>query len=397
MGKRERIIFLGTQSFPFGMAEVEKQTLIARALVIQGCEVTFVCNKSFNYKSGIPYKGIFKEVKYIYTSFTASRNTNRFINRVLWILGSFVEIFYLLFADYDCAILNSRSYAEILKYSNILHLRTKKLFLTFTEDFRSMHPNADKKMLARINDFENKTWNKIDGVFPISEELIRQVKEKNADLPMLKIPVLVDLADAENYIKPFDIPEEGYFLFCGSADYIDTIEFIIRGFEKADLDSFLYLVINGSPKNMQRISDRIKISSKYQNIKIKSDLPKDELWGFYKFATALLIPLNFDQRDKARFPHKIGEYCASGAAIITSKWGEIPIYFTDGENCIMLSSSEIDEFAQKLTYIRKNKSLQIQLIKGAFKLANREFNFMEYSKVIFEFIEEVNHKQKKQN
>lgn len=381
-----KCIFLGTQGFPYGMAEVEKQTLIARALVEQGCKVTFVCNKSFDYKSTIPFKGIFKGVNYIYTSFISKRLQNKILNRVIWFLGNFIETIYLLIADYDFAILNSRNYDEINKYSTILHLRNKKLYLTLTEDYRSMHPNTNKKILSKIEDFENKTWTKIDGVFPISEELIRQVKNENPNLPQLKIPVLTDLKDAEDIIIPDDMPHNDYFMFCGSADYFDTINFIIKGFEIAKTNSKLLLVVNGNKESMKCVNDRIEMIYSKDRIVVKSGLDKRELWGYYKFAKALLIPLNFDQRDKARFPHKIGEYCAVGKPIITSNWGEIPNYFFNNENCILLECNDSFDFGNAMSKVEENSELREKIGSNAYNLAIKEFDYKLYGEKIMNFI-----------
>lgn len=381
-----KILFLGTQGFPYGMAEVEKQTLIARSLVEEGCKVTFVCNKSFNFQSKLSYKGNYKNIHYIYTNFYSRRLKNRLFNSISWLLGEFVEVLYLLISSYDLAILNSRDYSDIKKYSTILHLRKKKLFLTFTEDIRSMYPNADRTILKKIKDFENKTWNIIDGVFPISEELIRQVKERNFLLPMLKIPVLVDLKEAENYKIPDEIPEEGYILFCGSSDYYETIDFIISGFEKANVNVFLFLIINGNTKSMTRVKERVDGSISKNKIVIKTALIKELLWGYYLHAEALLIPLNFNQRDKARFPHKIGEYCASGSAIITSNWGEIPQYFIHGSNCLMLKTNKTEELAYLIEIISSDHILLKRLKQNSRLIAINNFDYQSYGSKILDFI-----------
>ncbi len=380
-----KIIFLGTSSFPHGMAEVEKQTLIARALQEQGCKVTFVCKKSFNYSSDIPFKGAYKNIQYIYTSFSAKRLRNKILNQVLWIIGNILEKIYILSANFDFAIVNSRNYDEIKWYAKLVHLRKRKIFLTHVEDYRSMHPNPSRKMTKEIDDFENKTWFIIDGAFPISEELTKQIMSKNKHLPLLKIPVLVDLNEVNNAInvEPVTGP---YFMFCGSSDYEATIRQIIKGFEMTNVDTKLLLVLNGSLKSMAQVKYLINSSTVEKQIILKTDLPKNQLWGYYKDATALLIPLNFNQRDKARFPHKIGEYCAVGRPIITCDWGEIPVYFRNNENAIILRNNDAKELRNALEVIENNPELREKLGQGTLKLARDHFDYKLYGAGILNFI-----------
>jgi glycosyltransferase involved in cell wall biosynthesis len=386
MSQKLKIIFLGSMSFPYGMAEIEKQTLIARALCEVGCDVKFICTTSHHYDLKIPFKGQFKGINYLYANLSAHRFKNKYINYINVLLGRFIEILILLLTEYDFAIVNSRSYNQINKYSKILHLRNKKLFLTHTEDLRSMYPNANKKKLSKIDDFENKTWTKIDGVFPISEELIKQVKNKNPLLPQLKIPVLTDLMDAEDVIMPDDIVLYDYFMFCGSADYFETINFIISGFEIAKTNSKLLLVVNSNNESLQRVRNRIDITNSKDRIFVKSSLDKRELWGYYKFAKALLIPLNFDQRDKARFPHKIGEYCASKIPIISSDWGEVGQYFKNMENSLLLKSNNPIELGDAIVFLQKNPEILYEIAQNSYNLALKEFNYKSYGEKILSFI-----------
>jgi glycosyltransferase involved in cell wall biosynthesis len=386
-----KILFLGTADFPHGMAEVEKQTLIARSLSEQGCDVLFLCKKSFNFNTVLPSRGKYKGIEYFYTSLSSKRLKNKYLNSLSWVFGSILEKIFLLVADYNYVIVNSRSYSEISLYSKIIHLRRKKIFLTYTEDLRSMHPFAGSEKLAQIAKFELNTWKIIDGAFPISEELIRQIRNHFPLLPLLKIPVLVDLNDAV-VINENEIISNDYFMFCGSADYFETIEHIINSFEIAGTDKSLLLVINGPQSSIKRVIERTRISNSNDKILIKSNLTKESLWGYYKNAFSLLIPLNFNQRDKARFPHKIGEYCASRSAIITSNWGEVPYYFHNKENCLLLNTENKEEFGELMKYICDNHKLRRKISDAAYKTASTEFDYKIYGVKILDFIKKVDNR-----
>jgi glycosyltransferase involved in cell wall biosynthesis len=378
----KKILFLGTNNFPYGMAEVSKQILIARALQEEGCDVTFVCTRCYS-DLNIPIKGVHQNIRYIYTNLFTRKLKNKILNRLFWILGSVLEVLYLFVAKYDFVIVNSRDYATLHKYSQIVHFRKKKIFLTHSEDKRSMCPNPDKKTLKQIEDFENKTWDLLDGFFPISEELLIQVKNKKVDLPYLKIPVLVDIQEA---IAEKNKERGKYFMFAGAADYITTINFIISGFEKTSSNTTLTLVISGHKKNLESVKERIINSQKRDKIILKSYIPKSELWQLYSNASALVIPLNFDQRDKARFPHKLGEYCANKVPIITSEWGEIPYYFESYKNAILLKSNDPEELGNAFEFVLTRPKLCEEIAEQAYQLALNEFNYQNYGNKILSFM-----------
>lgn len=383
----KRIIFLGTTGFPHGLAEVEKQTLIARSLVEEGCDVIFLCNKSFNYNPDFPYKGQFKGISYLYTSLSSRRYKSNLCNFLSWALGYLIEKIYLIFTHYDVVIINSRSYFELKRVSFIVHLRNKKLFLTLVEDAVSITKNKSKKLQKDVLDFTKKGWQRTDGIFPISNDLINELKQNAPNVRYLKIPVLVDLDDSL-IVQTNDELFTDYFLFCGSTEYIDIIDFIIIGYESYHSDSNLILVINGPESSLEKIAIRVSRSNRKSQIIIKTKLTKEKLWYYYKHAKALLIPLQFNKRDKSRFPHKIGEYAISKGVIISSNWGEIPFYFEHLKSAYLLNTQKPEELCQAFEIIDNNIELCKKMSNQAYLVAVNEFDYKLFGKNILQFISE---------
>ena len=57
------------------------------------------------------------------------------------------------------------------------------------------------------------------------------------------------------------------------------------------------------------------------------------------------------------FPHKIGEYLASGNPVISTNYGEVKYYFTDMKNMLIAESYNIDEYATKMQFVIDNPAL----------------------------------------
>src|SRR6185369_11676899 len=119
---------------------------------------------------------------------------------------------------------------------------------------------------------------------------------------------------------------------------------------------FLYLVVNGSKEQKDKLDDYLRLNSQKSKIKIFSNLEQDKLEAYYNNATGLLIPLRPTIQDEARFPHKIGEYLASGNPVISTNYGEVKFYFKDMHNMLIADSYDINQFAEKMRFVIDNIS-----------------------------------------
>ncbi len=381
--KRLKIIFLGTNGFPFGMAAVEKQKLIAKALNQKiDVEVEIICNNSLSNKK-IPIKGLHEGIKYRYTCLYTKRRKNRILNRINRLFGRINELLILLYCKYNVAIVSSRNFNTLFLYYIILKLRNKKFILTAVED-KNIMPSSST-IMGKIDNFfyQKYIWKMVDGALPISEELKRQISKSNPFLPQLKVPAIVDLTlFQKEYVNPM---KDNYLLFCGAATYFDTIKLIVDSFVMASVNTKLVLVINGNKNEIEEVKNYL-IKQDSTNIIIKSDLSYSDLVAHYKYALALLIPLNFTQQDKARFPHKIGEYCASGRPIISSDWGEVNYYFKNMQSAYLSNKNDLEEWSNLYNCVIRDSLERENIAKKSYMIGEKYFSYLIYANKIYKFI-----------
>ena len=115
-----------------------------------------------------------------------------------------------------------------------------------------------------------------------------------------------------------------------------------------------------------------------ENIMIISNLLYADLIAHYKSAKALLIPLRNTIQDTARFPHKISEYTASQAVIISTNYGEIQYYFNDGLNAIISDKYSIKMFSAKIDWVLDNENSLKSIKERSYSLGNKYFNYISY-------------------
>jgi hypothetical protein len=220
-------------------------------------------------------------------------------------------------------------------------------------------------------------------VVGISDFLVNIVRQGDQQKPVLKIPAIVDFSKFTSQAQP----TEDFFLYCGQAGYYAVISFIIGAYEKISHGDFgLYLVSNGNAADMKVVKDRIMASTKASQIKLFSALPVQHLVDLYMTSRALLIPLRNTQQDIARFPHKIGEYCAAGKPIISTRIGEVGKYFKDGENALLADTYNEEEFAAKMQFVVDEPEKAAAIGRKSYALGKENFDHISLGKKLKEFI-----------
>jgi glycosyltransferase involved in cell wall biosynthesis len=378
-----RIHYVGLSGFPFGLAAIEKQKLIARGLVDAGADVTVICNRWGNFDSEkLSKSGEFLGVRYYYTTHYTSRPTSFLKRRLAISVGRLIEIFTLFTNKQDIILVSSENFYHIFLYYLIAKIKRKKIFLTYVEDVSFMFSSSGLNKI-KIKLFDRYIWKILDGAFPISEYLMDKVNKANPSLPKLKLPTIVDFG----IFMPVEEKKTKYFLFCGAANYYEVIAFIIEAFEKVpESDYKLFLVSNGSEADVLRLKNRISASSKRTKIELFGFLNYRDLINLYLNASGLLIPLRNNVRDLARFPHKIGEYCASRVPILSTDYGEIHFYFKHLESALLAKEYNSNEFAGLMEFVVNNPEVSFYIGTKSRLIGEKYFEYKSKGKEILEFM-----------
>jgi glycosyltransferase involved in cell wall biosynthesis len=359
MRNKKYIVYLGfgCRGFPYGLAEIQKIILISKSQIEVGNSVTVISTKGMHRMADHPdmkESGNFEGIDYVYTSGNPFWSDS-FLERNLLKVKGMVNEFLLLKKlkkqnKLDCAILSTHTFYLIFYYvivSKVLHFKTILNYVEFVsgikKEWYKIRLWLNDKLLDRFSP------RLTDGIFVISEFLINHLRKIAPEKKYLKIPNLVD---CERYKNIEIIRTNKYFLFCGATGYMEVIEFIIDSFNRLNQESVdLYLVINGPVVDFAKITNYINNTPNKDRIKIFSNLTQNQLYSFYKNAIGLLIPLRPVIQDIARFPHKVGEYLASGNPVISTNYGEIKCYFQDMKDMLIAGTYDIDMFADKMQFV----------------------------------------------
>ncbi|SDM55455.1 glycosyltransferase [Kriegella aquimaris] len=375
------IIYIGANGFPFGMATIQRQLLIAKGFVLQGNSCLVLSKFGLIDKDEkVVRKGKAEGVDYLCASPIAYRPSNFFLRSANKILGFFLETYYII--KHRKSNTKNILFTVRTSFFSTVYYRLLSFILGYKyigDINEALGDNKDASLNDKLFDSYNKYL--YDGVLLISDSLMDSY---NNNIPRLKIPVICDISKLDEINK---IELEGVnLLYCASAAYLDTLKFVIEVIEKADSDLNLILIVSGSKSQMKIVNQLIKEARNTSKIHLKSRIDYGELIGLYKGADLLLIPLPEIEQHKARFPHKIAEYTACKTPFMSNKWGEVVNYFSN-DNSFLVDSYTVDDYVHKLNsvIIADNQTLADK----AYEISKANFDYKILSTKIDEFLKGI--------
>lgn len=353
----KHVVFIGLSGFPIGMAAIQRQKLLGRALSNQGWRVTVICTRSTHPSNAkIRKVGSYKGIVYVYL-YSPYRNNSFIIRNTQKLFAPLLEFLLLLKLNkrykIKAAIVSNRnSFIDSIKYFLFSRIIKFRLLINLVEIYKG---RANTSLKNRINDY---LFNKMglffyDAFLPISDYISDYFSFTKKRFH--KVPVIADVKAIHEVEK--ENKEQPFFLFCGAAAYYKSLNFIIEAFSLVkDNDCKLIIVTNGSKQELDKVYQKIQAHSGEEKIRVLKNLSDHELHVLYKSSVGLLLPLFDSLQDKARFPHKLAEYLSSGTVILANPIGDIVNYLSDKENVLYSKAGDQMSFSQNMQWVLNNKS-----------------------------------------
>ncbi len=393
-GKRNlHIIHLGISGFPHGLGAMQRLILMYRGLASADVK-TLVINRKGRYTRDaygpLELRGVFKEVPYIYLSDTPHRPAS-FWQRSVQKLKGFRRESRLIrkkkkSGELDVAIVYILGELHYLLYYYLLsRIYRFPIILNYVE----LNSSFDhRSLLQRLNDaiFDRFSPRLADAFLPISDYLVNHIKRLAPDAPQLKIPVVADF----EAFQPAAPSEPPHLVYCGAASYRPLIKFVMEAFEHANVGTAkLHFLLGGTAQDISWVKEALNQSAKKSSYELHVNVPHDQIGDKLAAATALLIPVRPTIQDAARFPHKVGEYLASGTPLVTTAFGEIPLYLSDGVTAYIARSFDVPSYAEKMEDVFRDLARACTIGLAGRSLGISAFDYRKHGLRLRNFIEEI--------
>ncbi len=387
------ILYLGLDDFPLGLSETQKARLVAKGLVHAGARVVVVSRwwsvMHWDETDALPPQGFYDNIEYVNASGWLSRPPSWWVRKIARIKG-YVREFrivagYARRRELTACIVTTGSFSKIAYYHFLGKIFNFPTVVHVVEYYTALlRDHSTRKQRANARLFDTKVYDKADGVLPISQYLVDRMMEIKPDMPWLKDPCLVDM---DRFTGLTHAPRDRYLLFCGYVIYTEIVSFILQAFEQLpqDSDVKLILVMSGTGPERERFHQELMRFSRHGSIQIVTGLTDAELSALYVNAYALLIPMRPTIQDKARFPHKIGEYCASGRPIVTTDVGEVGARFQHGVNAYVATTYDVGAYARVIEEALNDSSKADEIGARGHAYAQQKFTYQAFGQRMLRF------------
>ena len=172
------------------------------------------------------------------------------------------------------------------------------------------------------------------------------------DARIYLLPMLVE-ADRfrSGMLKPEGLPEK-YIAYVGSMQGDkDGVPILLQSFaEIAPSHPDMHLVLIGDTGFegfgiLEKMARDMGLDSR---VHYTGRLERDDLPAVLGSAEYLALARPTSRQAEGGFPNKLGEYLATGKAVVVTSVGEIPEFLTDGDNAFISLPDSIKAFADKL-------------------------------------------------
>lgn len=267
--------------------------------------------------------------------------------------------------------------------------RRAKVFCEITE-----HPEYNGHgILKKLNVINSLHYiRKFDGLFVISQTLKEYFISKgvNNDKTCV-VNMFVDSNRFADVSKKRDIK---YIAYCGYVSIRkDGVDVLIRAFSKFHAvhpNYQLYIIGRaGFPEPISYFEDLAEKCGVNDSVVFTGEVSAKEMPQLLMDAEILALARPDSIQARNGFPTKLGEYLSTGNPIVVTNVGEIPLFIQDKVNGVIANESDVEDFADKLTWVADHPEQAISIGKNGKKLVENEFSYFEQSKKALSFINQI--------
>ena len=253
----------------------------------------------------------------------------------------------------------------------------------------------DLSKASMKNKFKNYTSSKLlqripqigSMCFGISSALVDFCNDVcKGQIPVIHLPISVN----EQYIKSFKkVAKNGAAIsvfYGGSFGFKDGIPLLIEGFSRAaEKRRNLELILTGKVSRQLKDSLQLLIdnSTAKEKIHFLDCLPPDEFYSTMVNADILCMLRVGSEYANAGFPFKLGEYLASGNAIIATRTSDVSQYLEHKKHAYLIQPDSVDEIEKAILDLVADEGLRNYLAHNSASVANEFFSIKKVSNILY--------------
>lgn len=376
---KKKYILLTSAGFPEGNAASVYINQFLKGLIYNKREVIVHLLSSGNNINNITEYG----VKYNYLSRRLSNHAA--INKALSIIKNFFNSIVLLFS-----LRHEREKIVLLIYNNKL-LYNIPIYLGsffFKIKLVSFVPEYYDKPKFKEGIIKVLNWygfiinlfylNRLsDKLIVFSSFLKKMYIKKGYDAS--KIYIQPNLTDFDDWLT--DKVNLKYDLgYSGSAVAKDGLIFLFKAIKLLKERNVIItiLIVGDLPYGKSVLPDLKKTCKNlgiYDQVKFTGMVPHSEVKKYINQCRILVLSRIFSRKTQAGFPTKLGEYFACKKIVLSTNFGDVKKYFTDGKDIILVKKIDPNEITEKIEWIINNPQKAESIKENGYNVSKKIFDY----------------------
>ncbi|HPN96154.1 MAG TPA: glycosyltransferase family 4 protein [Candidatus Moranbacteria bacterium] len=291
-----------------------------------------------------------------------------------------LALFFVLFSHYDICHAFTVAQPQIAVPAWVAKvIRRKKLVIDWDDLWGGGFAEEHGGIISKVLGFSERYFLRFaDRITYVSEFIGEQIEKVKLKTKKIKIPngsnteQISPLEKGKSRQKLGLKNEENYLVSIGNT-YTDSLGLMLEAFRETLKKEKVKLIMVGEGKvtgKFKKLFDELK-----ENIIVTGKRPFGEVPLYLSSANVLLLPMDDNGIEKARFPMRFGDYLCANRPIISNAVGEVE-YYIKKYNCGLASSpASSQEFSQNISKALNDRNLSDTIGLNARKLAEGDLNW----------------------
>jgi len=258
-------------------------------------------------------------------------------------------------------------------------VRRKKLIIDWDDLWGGGFAEEHGGIVSRVLGFSERYFLRFaDRITYVSEFIGEQIDKLGLDIEKIKIPNgsnidQISVLDKSESRGKVGLDNGKKYLVSIGNTYTDSLGLMLGAFGEVLKKTDVSLVMVGEGK----ITEKFKgiFNNLKNNIIVTGKRPFSEIPFYLSSADVLLLPMDDNGVEKARFPMRFGDYLCAGRSIVSNAVGEVKYYIEKYDAGLASSPESVHELAENINKSLENSALSDRISLNARMLAEGDLNW----------------------
>lgn len=256
--------------------------------------------------------------------------------------------------------------------------------------FSTQHMNLIQRLKYASDNYLVKNFAHLGNLyFGISQPLVTLCEQlTKKQIPTHLLPISVDVNLVTSYAKKRDNNSTVVF-YGGSFGKKDGFPYLIQGFTQAwkqNKQLRLYLTGKIAKESITEVQNILNRSDAADAIHYFGCLPKEVYYTHVANADILCMPRVNSLFANSGFPFKLGEYLASGNAVIATRTSDVEKYLTHKKDAFLIAPENADAICDAIMELTTDQQLRISIGEAGKQIAQDHFDVNVVSKSLYDIL-----------